>query len=149
MLKRISLSFWNMWQWRKKCRQDSTSVPHLQIRFKESWKLCLYLCSRKWLRPVHSLVTSLIHLGLWQLKKLGLMNCKFFFRNVKNIFIPKIRIKKWILKKVMLYLKRCTNADLKISIYVRVHIKTISCTFRILNPKISRAIYYPWNLYFS
>ena len=96
MLRRITLSFWNTVKWRKKCRHDSTSVPHLQIGLKESWKLCLNLCSRKWLRTVHSLVTSLIPLGLWKLKKLlkvGVMNCRIFlFKNVKTVFTPKISI---------------------------------------------------------
>ena len=89
MLWRTSLSFWNRGQWTKKCRHDSTSVPHQQIGFKESWKLYLNLCPRKWLRPVRSLVTSLNPLRLWQLNKLfkvGLMNCKIFFFEKFSIF---------------------------------------------------------------
>ena len=38
-------------------------------------------------------------------------------------------------------LKRYINADLKISIYVRAHIKGIPCKFCILNPKSFRVIY--------
>ena len=34
--------------------------------------------------------------------------------------------------------KESTNADLKISLYVRVHTKTIASKFRILDPKSSR-----------
>ena len=90
MLRRISLSFWNRGHWRKKCTHDSKSVPHLQIGFKESWKLCLNLCSGKWLRPVRSLVISFIPLELRQLKKLfkvGLMDCKIFFKKIWKLFL--------------------------------------------------------------
>ena len=45
---------------------------------------------------------------------------------------------------VSLLSQRYTNADLKISLYVSVHIKTIPWKFRILNPKNSRVIY-PWS----
>ena len=64
-------------------------MPHLQIGFKEYWKLCLILCSHKWLRPVRSFVTSLIPLWLWQLKKLfkvSLMNWKTFFWKMWKLF---------------------------------------------------------------
>ena len=44
--------------------------------------------------------------------------------------------------------QRCTNADLKISLYSEVHIKTISWKLRILKPKNSWVIY-PWSLHFS
>ena len=44
--------------------------------------------------------------------------------------------------------QRYTNADLKISLYVRVKIKTIPWKFCILNPNSSRDIY-RWSLYFS
>ena len=37
------------------------------------------------------------------------------------------------------------GADLKISLYVCIHVKTIPWKFRILNPKNSRVIY-PWSL---
>ena len=40
---------------------------------------------------------------------------------------------------------RYTNADLKISLYVCVHIKTIPWKFHILNPKNSWVIC-PWSL---
>ena len=36
--------------------------------------------------------------------------------------------------------QRYTNADLKISLYVRVHIKLVLWKFHILNPKNSQAI---------
>ena len=44
--------------------------------------------------------------------------------------------------------ERYNNADLKISLYVRVHIKTIPWKFRIFYPKNSRVIY-PWSLLFT
>ena len=67
---------------KKKCVFVSTSRPHEQNGFKVSWKLCLNLCSRKWLRPGCSLVRYLVPLQLWQLNTLfgdGLINFNKFF----------------------------------------------------------------------
>ena len=67
---------------RKKWFVDSTSRPQEQRGVKESWKLCLNLCSHKWLRPRWSLVANLIPLELTQLKKLfvvGLMKLQIPF----------------------------------------------------------------------
>ena len=77
VLKRVYLWLLNKGQWRKKYVFASTSRPHEQIGFKVSWKLCLNLCSRKWLRSRLSLARYLITLLLWQLKTLfadGLIN---------------------------------------------------------------------------
>ena len=52
-------------QWRKKWITGSTSLPQLHKGLIESWKLCLNLCSRKWLRPSRNLVIYLIPIGLW------------------------------------------------------------------------------------
>ena len=68
VLTRVRLSIIYVGQWRK-CAVDSISKPQLQNGFKESWKLCLNLCSCKWLKPSRSLVINLIPLGLWQLKR--------------------------------------------------------------------------------
>ena len=70
VLRRVHLSVIYVGQWRRKCLADSISKPHLQNVFKESWKLCLNLCSRNWLKPSRSLAINLIPLGLWQLKRL-------------------------------------------------------------------------------
>ena len=70
VLRRVRLSIIYVGQWRRKCAVDSISKPQLQNGFKESWKLCLNLSSRKWLKPSRSLVMNLIPLGLWQLKRL-------------------------------------------------------------------------------
>ena len=43
---------------------DSISWPQLHKGFNVSWKLCLNLCSLRWLKPSLSLVISLIPLGL-------------------------------------------------------------------------------------
>ena len=75
--RRVRLSIIYVGQSRRKCTVDSISKPQLQNRFKESWKLYLNLCSRKWLKPSRSLVINLIPLRLWQLKRLladGLIN---------------------------------------------------------------------------
>ena len=44
----------------KKYEVNLTSKPTLQIGFKQFWKLCLHLCSHNWLRPMYSLMVSLI-----------------------------------------------------------------------------------------
>ena len=70
---------------KKKCVFVSTSRPHEQNGFRVSWKLCLNLCWRKWLR--RSLVRYLISLQLWQLNTLfrdGLINFnKFFLKTLR------------------------------------------------------------------
>ena len=61
---------------------DSTSKTQLQTGFNISWKLCLNLCSRKWLRSKWSLAMSLIPLWFSKLKTLlevGLMNFMILF----------------------------------------------------------------------
>ena len=55
VLRRVRLSIIYVGQWRRKCAVDSLSKPQLQNGFKKSWKLCLNLCSRKWLKPSRSL----------------------------------------------------------------------------------------------
>ena len=64
-LRREDRSLLCMGQWSKKCVVDSTLALHLHNGFSESWKLCLNLCSRRWLRPRRSLVRNLIPYGLW------------------------------------------------------------------------------------
>ena len=70
VLRRVRLSIIYMGQWRRKCAADSISKLQLQNGFRGSWKLCLDLCSRKWLKPSHSLVINLIPFGLRQRKRL-------------------------------------------------------------------------------
>ena len=57
--------------------------------FRVTWKLCLNLCSRKWLKPRCSLVMYLIPLQLGQLKTLfgdGLINfSKFFLKTLRLV----------------------------------------------------------------
>ena len=88
VLRRVRLSIIYVGQWRRKCAVDSISKPQLQNGFKESWKLCLNLCSRKWLKPSRSLVINLIPLGLWQLKRLladGLINFRILFLKILKL----------------------------------------------------------------
>ena len=59
VLRRVCTLSLYMGQWRMQWKLDSTSKPPLQIGFNVSWKLCLNLCSHKWLRPTCSLVISL------------------------------------------------------------------------------------------
>ena len=61
---------------------QTISWQQLHKGFIVSWKLCLNLCSLKWLRPSLSLVISLIPLGLWQSKEEfggGRMKLSIFF----------------------------------------------------------------------
>ena len=59
-------------QWCKKWMADSISLPQLHMGLIVSWKLCLNICSCRWLRPSRIRVIYLIAIGLWQSKnKLG------------------------------------------------------------------------------
>ena len=67
---------------------DSIRWQQLHKGFKNSWKLCLNLCSLKWLKPRRSRVISLIPLGLWQLYTelaVGLIKWRIFFLNVRKL----------------------------------------------------------------
>ena len=55
-------------QWRRKWIANSVSLPQLHIGLWVSWKLCLNLCSRRWLSPSGIRATYLIPIGLWQSK---------------------------------------------------------------------------------
>ena len=80
--KRVFLWFEQFQQWRKKWIVVSICQPQLQNGSRESWKLCLNLCSRKWLSPFCNLVSSLIPWGLCTLNLLlglGLKNLRMGF----------------------------------------------------------------------
>ena len=49
----------------EKTSRGLNTWTQLHKGFNVSWKLCLNLCSLRWLRPSLSLVISLIPLGLW------------------------------------------------------------------------------------
>ena len=53
----------------------------LPMILSKSWKLCLNLCSRRWLKPNLNLVNNLTPLGLWQLKVV-LAEGRMKFKNV-------------------------------------------------------------------
>ena len=85
VLKREDQSLLQIGQWSRKCEVDSTSPRHLHNGFSESWKLCLNLCSRRWLRPRRSLVRNLIPCRLWHSNTLlieGLINFRMAFLKV-------------------------------------------------------------------
>ena len=88
VLRRVYLSLVNNGQWRKKWVVDLIPWPQLGKGFKDSWKLCLNLCSLKRLKPRRSRVISLIPLGLWQVYTelaAGLKNWRIFFLNVRKL----------------------------------------------------------------
>ena len=70
LFKRICLEVRKLGQWRKKCVIVSVSLPQSHNGFWVSWKQCLNLWSRMWLRPSCNLVESLIPYGLLILKTL-------------------------------------------------------------------------------
>ena len=120
VLRRVNRSSLNVGQWRRKCEVDSISKPQLHIGFKQSWKLCLNLCSRKWLITTRSRVIRLIPLWLLQLKALvgeGLINFRILLlKSIKLIELRRVgsRLfhsmivegKKEFLKKLCLVLKQ-------------------------------------------
>ena len=89
VLWRVRLPVICVRQWRRKCTVDSLSQPKLRNEFKEFWKLCLNLCSLKQLKANRSLVTNLIPLGLWQLKRLladGVIDFRYFSSKYWNCY---------------------------------------------------------------
>ena len=60
IFRKFDLSFEKLGQWRRKWADFSISLPQLQIALSESWKLCLNLCSRRWLKPNLNLVNNLL-----------------------------------------------------------------------------------------
>ena len=59
----------------------STSFPQLQSGLSVSSKMCLILCSRRWISPSRNLLSSFTTIGLWQSKILfavGLINLGIF-----------------------------------------------------------------------
>ena len=82
------LHHWIMNSWEKKWVVDSVPWPQLHTGFEDFWKLCLNLCSLKWLKPRRRCVISLIPLGLWQLYTelaASLINWKIFFLNTRKL----------------------------------------------------------------
>ena len=120
VLRRVRLSIINVCQLQRKCVVNSISKPQPQNGFKESWKLCLNLCSRKWLKPSCSLVINLVPLAFWQLKRLladGLINFTILFPKLLKlleflmlwlILFHSVTVdgKKQFLEKVCLVLKQ-------------------------------------------
>ena len=108
-------------QWRKKWTFDSISFAQLHKASTESWKLCLSLCSFRWLQPILRHVRSFSPNGLFMLKTLlefGLMKFNNFFLRISKE--AELRIsrsslfhsliadgKKRIFEEVMSNIKRC------------------------------------------
>ena len=93
MFKRVCLWVVKFGQWRKKWTVDSISFPQLHKGSTESWKLCLNLCSFKWLKPILRRVRSFSPNGLFMLKTLlefGLMKFNKCFLKISK------EVKLWI-----------------------------------------------------
>ena len=96
LFKRVCLRIWKLGQWRKKCVVISVSLPQSHNGFRVSWKQCLNLWSRRWLRPSRNLVRSLIPYGLWILKILfaeGRIKFSRFFLKIETFWISNFAIK--------------------------------------------------------
>ena len=63
--RRVWRNWLKWWQCRKKWVVESTFKLLEHSEFKQSWKLCLNLCSLRWLSPSLSLVRNLIPNGSW------------------------------------------------------------------------------------
>ena len=68
LLKRVCLWVLKFGQWRKKSTIDSISFPQLHKGFTEYGKLCLNLCSFKWLKPILRRDRGFSPNGLFMLK---------------------------------------------------------------------------------
>ena len=114
LFKRICLEVWKLGQWRKKCVTVSVSLPQSHNGFWVSWKQCLNLWSRRWLRPSHNLVKSLIPYGLLILKIIFAQDrikfSRFFWETsrVSNVLLRHSRKKERILK-ISVSCMNCTN----------------------------------------
>ena len=119
IFRKVDLSLEKLIQWTRKWTDVSISLPQLQIGLSESWKLCLNLRSRRWLKPNLNLVNNLTPLGLWQLKTV-LPEGRMKFKSVllKIFKLSESRIK--ILKEIMLYFEQ-TNI---------ISISCVVCTHR-------------------
>ena len=93
MFRRVILLYEYVGQWCRKWLDVSISFPHKQRGLRQSWKLCLNLCSWKWLKPRHNLFISLIPIGLWQLQMLfGLGNMNFKTLLLKKATLSELRM---------------------------------------------------------
>ena len=75
LFKSVCLGVWKRGQWRKKCVAVSVSLRQSNKIFRVSWKQCLNLWSRRWLRPSRNFIKSSIPYGLWILKILFAQDC--------------------------------------------------------------------------
>ena len=75
LFKSVCLGVWKRGQWRKKCVAVSVSLRQSHKIFRVSWKQCLNLWSRRWLRPSRNFIKSSIPYGLWILKILFAQDC--------------------------------------------------------------------------
>ena len=88
LFKRVCLWDVKFGQWRKKWTGDSIPFPQVHKGSKESWKLCLNLCSFRWLKPILRCVKSFSPNGLFMLNaslEFGLMKFnKCFLKTSKE-----------------------------------------------------------------
>ena len=116
LFKRVCLWVVKLWRWRKKWTVDSISFLQLHKGSTQFWKLCLNLCSFKWLKPIVRRVRSFSPNGLKTLLEFGLMKFNKCFLKISkeaelqisrsSLFHPLINDgKKEFLKKLCINLK--------------------------------------------
>ena len=77
VFRMVYLSSLNIRQWRRTCEVASISKLQLLIGFKQFWKLCLNIMSRKWLRFRCSRAVSLVTFCEAMLRYMQLLLCCF------------------------------------------------------------------------
>ena len=85
LCRRFCLSLVDLGQWRKKWFNVSISKPQVQIGLTVSKRLCLNLCSLKWLKPTWRQLRRISPFGWLTLKTSllrGLIKIKIFFWKV-------------------------------------------------------------------
>ena len=139
LFRRVCLGVWKLGQWRKKRVVVSVSLPQSHNGFRVSWKPCLNLWSRRWLRLSRNLIRSLILYGLWILKILfaqGRIKFSRFFLKIERPLVSNFAIKivpfrygrskEWILE-ITVSCMNCRNiitmSDFTNSIQVRNQIE--------------------------
>ena len=104
IFRKVDLSFEKLGQWRIKLNDVLISLAQLQIGLSESWKLCLNLCLRRWLKPNVNLVNNSTNsIGIMTIEESASRRAY----EIQKCFLEDIPItaegKKGILKETMLY----------------------------------------------
>ena len=129
--KRVCLGVWKLGQWRKKCVIVSVTSAQSHNGFRVSWKQCLNLCLRRWLRLIRNLI-----LAVWFHKNTICTRSykvyEIFFNNWKTSLVSNFRIKfiplkysrkeEWVLEIIISYIN-FINVIAMFGCYVSVQVR--------------------------